>query len=191
MTVFFLFCEFSPKLLQPREWCKMKNVSYIPEKENENGGGDSLSWQATERGHNNGARGTRLVIIVGAAILAVIAIIQKNFFFLVFLIFSSILFFVLSKRSSRVLNFRVDEKGVAIGDNIFHNYDIFEGFATRETRDGASEIILKRKRKIDPFLRIPIETAIVKKTEEVLKKKLPFIIYEISLMDVLDDVVGV
>ena len=108
-----------------------------------------------------------------------------------FLIFSSILFFILSKRSSRVLNFRINNKGVAIGDNIFHNYDIFEGFATRETRDGASEIILKRKRKIDPFLRILIETAMVKKAEEVLKKKLPAISYEVSLMDVLDDVIGV
>ena len=166
--------------------------SGISEKEREDEeSGDSFSWQATERGHNEGAHGARLAVIIGAVIFAVIAVIQKNFFFLVFLVFSSILFFVLSKRSSRVLNFRINGKGITIGDNIFHNYDIFEGFSARESREGVSEIILKRKRKIDPFLRIPIETAMVKKAEDVLKKKLPVIPYEVSLMDVLDDVVGV
>lgn len=160
-------------------------------KEDGVGNEDFFSWQATERGHNGGGGGARLAVVIGAVIFAVIAIIQKNFFFLVFLIFSSILFFVLSKRSSRLLNFRVDGKGIAIGDDIFHNYEIFEGFAARENRDGASEIILKRKRKIDPFLRISIETAMAKKAEDVLKKKLPAIPYEVSLMDVLDDIVGV
>ncbi len=148
---------------------------------------DTISWRAAEYVHFKKETNWYLVVGIIAAILVIAALWQRNFFFAVFILLAGALIITLGKERPRIIEFQVSAEGVAIGKRIFYDYDDLEGFDTKENPERLDEIILKRKSTINPFVKIPVDSQLLPRVIEVLKKNIKRVEFDESLIDAVSD----
>ena len=115
---------------------------------------------------------------------------QKNFFFAIFIILAGAMLLFFSRRRPQILDFKLDGEGIAIGDNIFYDYDRFEGFLIRSRPQRLDEVILKKKTAINPYIKVPIDSKLAPKARDILGENLPEVEYQESLIDILSEWFG-
>ncbi|OGG38035.1 hypothetical protein A2127_01200 [Candidatus Jorgensenbacteria bacterium GWC1_48_12] len=155
-------------------------------KENEN----SISWRAAEYQYIQKDIGWYLIVGLVSFLLIVFSLIWGNFFFAVFIVIATATIMFFAKRRPRVFDFKITDKGVAIGDNIFYDYERLDGFAIREYPERLDEIILKKKTALNPYVKIPIDSVLAGKAKKVLGEKLPEIEYQEPLVEIIAEWFG-
>lgn len=146
-----------------------------------------LYWKAAEFHHHSRGPLWYFLVVFIAVLLSATAFLKGNFFFGVFIVLAMIVMFSLGRKRPRVIDFRINNKGVAIGDEIFYPYDELEGFSLLEHHHKLNEIILHRKTSLAPIVRVPIDSQLMIKAKMMLSKHLKEVKYEESLIDIFAD----
>ncbi|MCP6720183.1 MAG: hypothetical protein KJI72_02590 [Patescibacteria group bacterium] len=149
-----------------------------------------ITWRAAEYQYTRKDVGWYWLIALVAVILILLAFWQKNFFFAVFIILAGGMLLFFGRRRPQVLDFRLDDEGIAIGDNIFYDYDRFEEFSIRSRPQRLDEIVLKKKTTINPYIKIPIDSKLALKARAILNDNLTEVEYQESLVDIFSEWFG-
>ncbi len=149
-----------------------------------------LSWRASEYTHHE--RDATWYWVTGgiAAILLMIAIKQQNFFFGVFILLATTVLFIFYKREPEVVEFSLVESGIHIGKTKFIPYKEIEGFTLRDRPGMLTELIIKKRTRTNPYLRIPTDDNTAIEIKDLLLQKLPEIEYKESVTDTISDLLG-
>jgi hypothetical protein len=150
-----------------------------------------ITWTASEYHFYRKGAGWYLLSLLAAIILFLIALWQKNLFFAIFVVIAEIVLIYWAKRLPQTLDFKINTKGVEIGDIKFYPYEELHGFCIQEITDstespGSAELILKTKTKIHPFVKINIPKKYAETAKNFLKKFVKEIEYEDSVSDIID-----
>jgi len=128
--------------------------------------------------------------IIGAGVIFLIALWQKNLLFGIFVILAEGLIIFWAKEFPREVRFRIDKKGLRIDESKTYLYENLGGFHIIEGDNGASELILKTKSKLHPYLKIILAYGAAQEIGDFLKNHLEEIEYEESLSDGISRMIG-
>ena len=148
-----------------------------------------IKWSAPEHEHIEREPKWFFGVGIFALALVIFAIWQKNFFFAFFIVLASILTMFFARRPPKHTNFKIDEKGMTIG-NRFYGFRDFEEFAYRDLPGHRDEIILKRKIFFNPIIKIPIDSRTAKGVLEILRGRVKEVDHEETLMELFSDWLG-
>ncbi len=141
-----------------------------------------IIWKAPEFKYYAKGVGWYGVSILIAILLVFFAIWQKNFLFALFVAVAELALVSWAKRQPAILEFRINKKGVGIGNVKFYPYEELAGFHVRES-PGDSELVLKAKSRLHPYIKISIFDKDTSEIKDFLKELLPEIEYNESLSD--------
>jgi len=127
--------------------------------------------------------------LIVAGILVLIALWQKNLLFAMFIVIAEVMTIMWAKELPKNIEFKLDKKGIHIGKIKFYGYEELSGFHILENND-ETELILKTREKLHPYLKIILENNEVPEIKELLKQHLPEIEYEESLSDTIAKIIG-
>jgi len=147
---------------------------------------NEISWRAAE--YDFVPKDVSWYWLVGgvAAALFLIALWQGNFFFAIFVVLAGAVMIFFGRRRPQIFDFKINEEEVIIG-KLRYKFDFFEGFALRKRPGRLDEIVLKKKKAFNPFLKIPIDSILAQDARVLLLSKLPEIEYSDSLVDIFFD----
>ena len=151
---------------------------------------EEISWRAPEYSYTVKGNYWYAITIVIAFILLIIALTQKNFFFAIFIILAEVMLIFFAKKRPQIIDFEINDTGIAIGKNSFYEYDNLEGFSIDSHPPRLDEIILKKKTAVNPYIKIPIDSKLAIQAKEILAQKLPEIEYQASIIDILANWLG-
>lgn len=148
-----------------------------------------ISWSAAE--HEYVEKDARWYLTIGgfSLLLIIVALWQANYFFAVFVAIAGVVLANFGKRRPKVFEFRVTEEGVGVGEK-FVTFERLESFTLRERRGSLDELIVKQKTYVNPYLRIPVDGTTATRVRALLATKLPEEDYEVSLLDLFADWLG-
>jgi len=148
-----------------------------------------FSWRAAE--YDFYQKGWRWYLIVGggALVMLLIAFWQKNFFFAIFIILALIVVVAFGNRRPQVFEFSIYEDGIVIGKDFF-SFDGLESFSLRVRPHRLDEIIFKKKKTFNPYLRLPIDAKSAAQVKTILIKKLNETEYHESIIDLIAEWLG-
>jgi len=149
-----------------------------------------LTWRAAEYQFVEKNAGWYGLVVVLGIVLLFLALLGRNFFFGVFIVIAVVMVISFGRRRPRVLDFKISEKGVAVGKDVFYDYDRLEGYAFLEKPGRLDEIVLKKKTAINPIIKLPIDAKSAEKAGVILQNHLPQIKYEDSLLDIISEWLG-
>src|SRR3989344_7161291 len=154
-----------------------------------------ITWVASEYHFHPKSAGWYLLSLLAAAVIFLIALWQKNLFFAIFTVIAEIILIYWAKRPPQTLDFKIDRRGVAIGDIKFYPYEELSGFCVQELSGGddspaGTELVLKTKTKIHPFVKINLPKKYAETARSFLKKFVEEIEYEDSVSDAIDRIIG-
>ncbi len=152
---------------------------------------ESVTWHAAEHHHAEKNTGWYAIIGGAALLLFVIALFSRNFFFAVLILLATALIMIFGSLEPRVYEFHVGEHGVTV-DKKRYLYNEFESFSLR--RHGHNheprEIVLHMKKKVNPFLHLPMESRGISDVHAILHSKLKETEFEESFADIVADILG-
>ncbi|MFH0712853.1 MAG: hypothetical protein V2A55_03325 [Candidatus Jorgensenbacteria bacterium] len=151
---------------------------------------DAISWRAAEYHYIQKEVGWYLTVGLVAFLLVFLSFLWGNFFFAIFIAIAATTVMFFAKRRPQIFDFKITDKGVAIGENIFYDYGRLDGFAVRERPERLNEIILKKKAVLNPYVKIPIDSVLADKAKDFLEGKLPEIEYQETLVEVISEWLG-
>lgn len=149
-----------------------------------------ITWQAPEfqyRYKNIFWYGASVAL---AAILIVLALWQNNLLFAIFVIIAEVMILFWAKETPRLLNFRLDNKGITIDKIKFYPYEDLKGFHVAQREDQSGALVLKTKNRLQSYVKILANADDIPKIKEFLKNYLKEIEYEESLVSHISDLIG-
>ncbi len=137
----------------------------------------NIEWQAPE--FEKHEKGPKWFILVGIFALAIftISLFMKNYIFAAMIIIAVFTIFIYALKEPRVINFKIDGKGIAIAQKLY-SYSDLESFWIFYEPPQIKELSIKSKKWLMPFLKIhladqnplPIRQALIKFIPEELQK---------------------
>ncbi|MDI6734568.1 MAG: hypothetical protein QMD50_03765 [Patescibacteria group bacterium] len=161
----------------------------IEEIKNEKVFKSEISWRAAEYDFIQKDVSWYWIVIGVAAALILIAIWQKNVFFAIFIAIATMVVIFFGRRRPQILDFKISEEEIIIG-KLHHKFDVFENFSLRKRPGRLDEIVLKKKKTFNPFLKIPIDSTLAQDARVLLLDKLPEVEYSESLVEIFSDWMG-
>ena len=149
-----------------------------------------IIWQAPEFKYQHKDISWYWLTIIAAAVMVLFSLWQKNLLFALFIILAETMLIFWAKESPKNLQFKIDKKGVQIGKIKSYGYEEISGFHISEKNDGDSELILKTKSKLHPFVKILIYNDDIAAIKGYLKNHLSEVEYEESLTDGFSKMIG-
>lgn len=149
-----------------------------------------IIWRAAEYKHFKKSPLWYLVVALVSGLLTLLALLQNNFFFAIFVILAGIMLVFLGKKRPKVVEFRITNNGIEIGNDIAYDYNELEGYTVREYPDRLNEIIIKKDSAINPFIKMPVDSQILPKATSKIEEYIPQKDYEESIIDTFSDILG-
>ncbi len=141
-----------------------------------------IIWRAPEFKYYAKGIGWYATSIFISALLVIFAIWQKNLLFVLFVLIAEASLIFWAKRPPLFLEFRINKKGVGIGDIKFYPYEELVGFCVKES-PGDSELVLKTKSRLHPYIKISILDKDAQEIKDYLEEFLSEEEYQESLSD--------
>ncbi len=151
---------------------------------------EPLSWRAAEYERVQKPASWYTLIGGGAIVVAIIAFWSGNLFFGIFILCAAGLLMFLSGRHPQILEFEISDAGVEIKDKMKLPFESLRDFSIRSRQYSLDELILRKKTNINPYVRIPIDSALAEKARVLLRGKISEVEYEESIIDLLSDRFG-
>lgn len=151
---------------------------------------DEVSWRAAEFEYVKKDAGWYWMVGTLSVILVMVAIRQESFFFAVFALVAGAMMIFSGRRRPRILNFSVGAEGIKVEGLSLIKYETLEGFALRDREGGLGEIILRKKSRLNPYVKIPVDRKTAERAGAVLRRRLPEEEYKESLTDILGEWMG-
>ena len=149
-----------------------------------------INWRAAEYEHSRQDPSRHWLIIGVFIIVFAFALWQKNFLFAIFIALAVAMIIIFRRTKPQVLEFKINDEGIRIGDNNFYGYDKFEHFSARSNPNRLDEIVLRKKSSVNPYLRVPIDSKLMIEAKNILGQKLPEVEYQESILDLITDWLG-
>lgn len=143
---------------------------------------EKIVWEAPEFVYHQKTSTWYWVSILLALSCLAYAIFTQNFLFMVFIVIAEILLVIWSRELPHMVEFAVQEDGIRVGEKDFYPFKELGSFSVHEHAHG-SELILRRKKSMTQFLKIPLVDGEIGKVETYLQKKLQQKDHEDSLVD--------
>jgi len=151
----------------------------------------SIEWQAHEFNYREKSVSWYWLSIIAAIIILSVSVWQKNFLFAIFIVIAEILVLVWAQKKPRIVDFRIDEKGLTVDGKKFYPYSSIGAFGTKEDIDkGWSEIAFRFSHGLRPLLKIRIPSERVAETERALTLIMEKTEFEESLLDIIEKLIG-
>ncbi len=137
-----------------------------------------VRWRAPEFEYRTKGVSWYWLTAIIAILVVAVALWFGNFLFALFVVIAELVVIFWARQLPRELEFKLDEKGLAMEDKKFYPYEDFSGFAVRD-----SEVIFKQKRRLTPYLKILASESDIGRIKSFLSNHLAEIEYEESLID--------
>jgi len=145
-------------------------------------------WHAPEFEYREKGVSWYWLTIILAVLLIALAMWQRNFLFGVFVIVAEILVILWGGKKPRILAFAVDERGLAIGDREHHPWSEFSTFSAEEGED--LSLLVFQSRRARPALYVLVPPAQFPEVKRVLLSQLPYVEYQRSLVEAVEEFFG-
>ena len=149
-----------------------------------------ICWRAAEFDYKDKDVSWFWITGLAMTILAMIALWQKNFFFFVFLVLAGIMVLIFGKKRPRVFDFKIDEKGVHVGDMNFYPFKDLVGFDINVRPGRLDEVVFRRHSYMDAILKLPADSKTAEKAGSFLLGKVKKFKYEETLVELIADLLG-
>ena len=150
---------------------------------------DQISWHAPEFNYIHKDVEWYWLTIISSAVIFLIAIWQKNLLFAFFIVIAEFLILHWGRQFPKTIKFSLTKNSVQIGGIKEYPYSHILGFHILR-HDDHSEIIFQTKNRIQPFVRILIDSNHIPEIKKFLGEHLPEIEYEESLSDHFGKIMG-
>ena len=146
---------------------------------------NEIKWSAPEFEHISKGAGWYWLTIGAAIILIMLALLQQNVLFAVFIIIAAILVLSWGRSYPKMVNFELNENGLAIGEQKTYSYGELMGFIVRRGYVDSElvEIVFQKKSRLSPYIKILANGQDAEAIKEFLIQYLPEIEYEESLIE--------
>lgn len=148
-----------------------------------------IIWQAPEFEYQHKDVSWYWLTIIGSGFLVLLSLWQKNFLFAIFVVMAETMLVFWAKEFPKTLQFKINHHGIQLGRLKSYSYEELDGFHILEL-GGQSELILKTRHKLHPYVKILILQEGSEEIKNFLKERLPEIEYEESLSDHLFKRIG-
>ncbi len=149
-----------------------------------------LDWHAPEFDYREKDVSWYWMSIIIAVILLGFAVWQKNFPFGFFIVIAEVMILVWASAEPPILHFELDEKGIAIGEHKFHTFSEFVNFSIDEETGGELVNLLFQFHRSRPKLKVKLPRDLINTVRPTLKKFLPEVRHEHSLVDSIEELIG-
>lgn len=147
-------------------------------------GSEAVSWTASEFiAHQKNAGWYLMVILCGVAVAALIFLLTKDKISAGIIVAVAVTAAGLGARKPRVLSYRVDSRGITIGNKSYH-YDLFKSFAVID-EEAVTSIYLVPQKRFMPAITIYFEPKDEERIINVLGAYLPEEHQQLDLIDKL------
>ena len=150
-----------------------------------------IAWQAPEFEYREKDVSWHWISVIVAVLLLSAAVWQKNFLFGFFIVVAEILILVWANQKPRTIEFKLDEKGLAIGKNKFYPYREIAAFSLNEVAgDEWTDLAFRFQRSFRPPLKIQAPSQRLSEIEKALAPVVPRIDFEESFLETLERLLG-
>lgn len=149
-----------------------------------------IIWQAPEYLYREKDVSWYWLSIIITALLVLISLWQRNFLFLVFVVIAEAMILFWAKEYPKNIEFKLDSKGIQIGNIKTYPFDDLEGYHLHEENDYAAELILKTRNRFNPFVKILVSIDDIPAIKEFLQIHLNEVEYDESLHDRISKIIG-
>ena len=149
-----------------------------------------IKWQAPEFDYRKKDVSWYWISIIIAVLILGFAVWQRNFPFGFFVVLAEIMVLVWANTEPQIINFELNDKGLSVGEHKFHSYAEFENFSVEDESNEERSHIFFQFRRLKPKLKIKITKGAVAEARLALKKVLPEVKYEPSLVDAIEEIIG-
>jgi hypothetical protein len=131
-----------------------------------------------------------LTIIIAIVMLGV-AVWQKNFLFGFFIVVAEILVLAWANRKPRNVEFILNERGLSVSGQKFHEYAELQNFSASTNPDEEwPSLSFQFKRNLKTNLKIKVPKGRAAEIQKILRTILPQVEYQKSLLDALEEFLG-
>lgn len=145
-----------------------------------------IYWEAPEYEYKEKSVAWYWMSLFAAIALIVIALWAKNFLFAIFVVITELVLLYFSNRFPKVWSFRIDGKGLHIGDSKVFPFEQIKAFDIHEFDDEYKELVLRVTSKITPHVKIFVFHDDIKAIEERIGKFCQKEEIPVSLVDSLE-----
>lgn len=144
-----------------------------------------INWSAPEFEFITKGVGWYWLTIIVAIIMSALALWQENVLFAVFVIIATILVLIWGRSHPKMIDFRINESGLAIGEQKNYSYGELKGFTIRQGYVDSElvEIVFQKKNHLSPYIKILANGQDTEVIKEFLSQYLSQIEYEESLIE--------
>jgi len=140
-------------------------------------------WEAPEFEKTEKGKSWLIIPAIITIVLGVISLITENILFLIFILLAFFMFLIYSKKEPRIINFKINEKGIEIDGNL-HDFDSLRSFWIFYDPPIEKEISLRSKKTFFPYIRIPLAEENPAEIRKYLLKFLPEKRHRESIIDI-------
>jgi hypothetical protein len=151
---------------------------------------NEIQWRAPEYEYYPKSLAWFWGTIIIAILFLILSILQKNFLFSVFIIISEILILIWASFEPKIINFKINNEGISVGENNFYNFDTISSFSsTLSVLPDLTEIKINFKNKLSFNISILIPTNIVEDVKKIFyEKNIPEVEHEEHFIDSLQKI---
>ena len=150
-----------------------------------------IIWSAPEFEHRPKTNGWYWTSIILAVLLLAFAIWQRNFLFALFIIVAEILVIIWGDREPATVNFKIDHKGVYIGERHFypHAHILSFSYIDRDHTEWA-DVVFHLHKRFQPTLKVHFPKGRLKELQGDLTDMVPLVVHEESTLDLIERLLG-
>ncbi|MBI4085939.1 MAG: hypothetical protein HY433_01700 [Candidatus Liptonbacteria bacterium] len=150
-----------------------------------------IAWQAPEFEYYEKDISWYWLSVIIAVVVLSAAVWQKNFLFAAFIIFAEILILVWAGQKPKTVEFKLDERGLTIGNRKFYPYAEMTGFSADENNeDEWRDFIFRFQRRLQPTLKVKTPKNRFGEIEKALAPIVKKIEFEESFLETLERFLG-
>lgn len=145
-----------------------------------------MKWSAPEYEYREKTVAWYWISIIIAAVIVAFSVWQKNFLFGLFIVVAEILFIIWGDRAPHILDFRLTEGELEIGERKQYSLKDMGSMSVDELSDEWTEIIFVSKAKLKTPVKILIPEGRLQELRTNLKTLLKEVPYEPTLLDSIE-----
>lgn len=150
-----------------------------------------ITWSAPEFEHRPKDTGWYWISIIVAVILVAIAIWQRNFLFAIFITMAEVLVIVWGDKEPATYDFKINEKGLTIGKNLFYPHSHITSFSyTDRDHTEWADVVFYLDKRLQQQVKVHFPKNRLKELQGDLTNIVPLVIHEDSFLENLERFLG-
>lgn len=137
-----------------------------------------IRWRSPEFRYYKKGLAWYWLTVIAALVLLIAAVWFSNFLFAFFVIIAELLIIFWGQKKPSEIEFKLDDRGLAVGDKKFYPYEALSGFAVVD-----EEVIFQQKHRLSTYIKALAEPADLGRINSFLTNRLPEFEYRGSLLE--------